>query len=58
LAVIQILVVAVYSYFASTKNTSTQRLCEFLSILEVTQKSPIKGIVNGLKQAITNCKEP
>jgi hypothetical protein len=59
LAVVQILVVAVYYHFESAKNTSTQKLCKrFISIFQVTQRPPLKDIVNGLKQAITNCKEP
>jgi hypothetical protein len=50
---------AVYYHLERAKNTSAQRLSKwFISILEVTQKPPLKDIVNGLKQAITNCKEP
>jgi hypothetical protein len=49
---------AVLFHFERAKNTYTQRLSKwFISILEVTQKPPLKDIVNGLKQAITNCKE-
>jgi hypothetical protein len=40
----------VYSHFARAKNTSAQRLCRFISTLKVTQRPPLKDIVNGLRK--------
>jgi hypothetical protein len=56
-AVVQILIVTVYSHFERAKNTSTQSLCKwFTSILKGTQRPALKDIVNGLRKPSVNAR--